>query len=165
MANSTEQLIEALGQKEIALAELVGILEEEQRSLLELDLASLDLQVTRKAEALAGLRQRAARCRSLMAQLSQELGIPEAKTLSALLPALPSPDREELCGLQERLLELGESGKRQEAANDSLLKGALLTVNRSLEFFGRLFSRSATYGEGGRLMGGACSPKLLRREA
>jgi flagellar biosynthesis/type III secretory pathway chaperone len=165
MAKSIEQLIEALGQKEVVLAELLRLMEEERRCIVELDMASLELQVEKKKEALARLQQCATLAKRLMAELASELELPKAERLSALLPKLVSSQREELQELQRRLLEQGALVQSVEATNKSLLEGALGTVNRSLEFFGRLFSRSNTYGEGGRMVGGGCPPRLLRREA
>jgi flagellar biosynthesis/type III secretory pathway chaperone len=164
MANSTHQLIEALIQKEGALAELLQVMEGEQRCIMEVNLENLEVQVEKKREALARLQQTAALSRQLMAQVAAELELPGAGKLSELLPKVAAPQREELERLQGRLLEMGDILKRAESTNRSLLEGALLTVNRTLDFFGRIFSRSNTYGEAGRMVGGACAPKLVRRE-
>jgi flagellar biosynthesis/type III secretory pathway chaperone len=164
MANSTDRLIEALIQKEVALAELLQVMEQEQRSIMEVNLGNLEVQVERKKEAFARLQQSTALCRQLMTQLAGELELPGAERLSQLLPKLAAPQREELQRLQGHLLEMGEVLKRAESTNKSLLEGALITVNRTLDFFGRIFSRSNTYGEAGRMVGAGCSPRLLRRE-
>lgn len=165
MGHGTCDLIEALTRKEGAMEELVQLLAEEQRSIIELDLASLEIQVDKKKEAFARLERAASHCRQLMTQLAAELGLPEADRLSLLIPKVAPPQREELRGLQGKLLGLGNLLERVEADNGSLLQGALVTVNRSLEFFGRAFNRSTTYGEAGQMLGGGPRASIVCREA
>jgi flagellar biosynthesis/type III secretory pathway chaperone len=164
MANLTQQLIEALTVKQGVLAELLQAMEAEQRSIMEANVELLDAEVERKNEALARLQQSAALSRQLMAQLAAELGLPAAGTLSELLPKVQPPAKEELQALQGKLLAMGDLLKQAESTNRSLLDGALLTVNRTLDFFSRVFSRTNTYGEAGRMVGGGASPRLIRRE-
>ena len=164
MANDVDLLIGELVRKEGALAELIRICADERRCIVQRDLAGLEVQEERKREALAALQERTAACRKLMARAAVEFELAESATLSQLIAKAP-PQREELERLQGRLLDLGGELKQSESHNESLLKGALSTVNRSLEFFGRLLSQSTTYGESGRMVGGACRTRLLRREA
>lgn len=165
MANGTDRLAEALLRQEGALTELLQVMQEEQLSIKEVNLEGIETQVERKREALVRLQEAALVARERMGEVAVELGLPAVEKLSQLLPKLPQPQREELQRLQGRLLALGDLLKQAETTNRSLLEGALLTVNRTLDFFGRIFSRSNTYGEGGRMVGAGCSPRLLRREA
>ena len=165
MADEVSRLIALLSEKEDALQELLGLLEEERSCLVQMDLERLQSQAERKQELYDRLTGSARLCRQLIDRIAGEQGVPGAHTLSPLLPGLPQPQRETLLGLQERLLGLGRGMDKLSSLNAQLLQTALLTVNRSLEFFGRIFNRSTTYGGAGRMVAGSSGPKLLRREA
>lgn len=165
MADQVSRLIALLSEKESALQELLHLLEEEQSCLVQQDMEMLQSQAEKKQELYGRLTNSTLLCRQLIDQLAGELGVVGAHNLSPLLPGLPQPQRETLQGLQSRLLELGNGLDRLSALNGQLLQGALLTVNRSLDFFGRIFNRSTTYGGAGQMVAGANSSRLLRREA
>jgi flagellar biosynthesis/type III secretory pathway chaperone len=165
MAEGIARLIELLTEKEGALQELLHLLEEEQACLVQLDMAKLQSQAERKQELYDRLTRSARLCRQLIDQLAGELGVAGAHNLSPLLPAMPLPQRETLQGLQQRLLDLGKGLEKLSSLNGHLLQGALGTVNRSLEFFGRMFNRSTTYGGAGQMVAVAPAARLLRREA
>ena len=165
MADEVSRLIALLSEKEGALQELLGLLEEERSCLVQMDMEKLQSQ-TEKLQALYDRLAGSSRlCRQLIDQLAAQLGVAGAHNLSPLLPGVPQPQRETLQGLQARLLDLGRGLEKLSAANGQLLQNALSTVNRSLEFFGRMFNRSTTYGGAGRMVSGSSGPKLLRREA
>ena len=165
MADGVSRLIELLSEKENTLQELLHVLEEEQGCLVQLDVEKLQSQAAKKQALYDRLTNSASHCRRLIDKLAGELGVPGAQSLSPLLPGLPQPQRETLLGLQRRLLELGRGLDKLSSLNGRLLQGALLTVNRSLEFFGRAFNRSTTYGGAGRMVVGDQTARLLRREA
>ena len=165
MEDRVSRLISLLSEKESALQELLQLLEEERNCLLQHDMEKLQSQAKKKLELYDRLTGSARLCRQLIDQLGAELGVAGAHNLSPLLQRLPQPQRETLQGLQRRLLVLGSAMLQLSSLNGHLIKGALLTVTRSLEFFGRIFNRGNTYGASGRLVGGASGPRLLRREA
>jgi hypothetical protein len=107
-----------------------------------------------------------ARCRELVREVALELELPDAASISPLLARLAEPQREALQGVQRGLLERGATLERRLASNADLLQGVLQTATRSLEFFGRLFNKSSTYGYAGQMMGGAVNrPRIICREA
>lgn len=165
MAETEFQLITFLSEKKELLEKAIPFLEEEHRCIVELDMAKLSSVMEQKSELFEQLQVASKRCRILVKQLAAELGVAEAKSLSPLLPKLKQPEQETLRGLQRALLESGATFEKLSKSNGDLLSGALVTVNRSLEFFGRLFNRSTTYSEAGRMAERTPSPRLLHREA
>jgi flagellar biosynthesis/type III secretory pathway chaperone len=162
MADQVSRLISLLAEQEGVLQELLVALEEEQRSLVRQDLEQLQGQVENKQ----GLYERMALCsrrtRQLVEQLATETGGVGARNLSGLLPKLPQPQREALQETQRRMLELSARVEKLTAFNGQLLQNALTTVNRSLEFFSRIFNRGATYGGSGRIVNGSTTSRLVR---
>ena len=164
MEDRVSRLIALLSEKEGALQELLQLLEEEQNCLLKHDVDLLQSQAEKKVDLYARLTNSARLSRQLIDQVAVEVGVPGANNLSLLLPKLSESQRETLQGQQRRLLDLGSALEKLSTRNGDLIQGSLLTVSRSLEFFGRMFNRSSTYSEAGRMVGGAPRPRLLRRE-
>jgi flagellar biosynthesis/type III secretory pathway chaperone len=164
MSNSISELISVLSEKRGTMEELLRLLEEEQRCIVKLDLPNLEAQVEKKKQLLVDLETSNNLCRQLVKQAALELDLPEAASLSPLLPKVALPQRDTLKGLQNRLLELGTALDRLLAFNGELLQGSLRTVNRSLGFFGNLFSRSKTYGEAGCMVKGTTDIRLVCKE-
>lgn len=165
MEDGVSRLIELLSEEEGTLQELLHLLEEERNTLLQHDMAKLENLAERKQRFYDRIEASSRLGRQLIDRLASEVGVAGALTLSPVLKRLPQPERETLQGLQGRLRELGIGLERLSSQNGQLLQGALLTVNRSLAFFGRLLNRSTTYGGAGRMVAAAVSPRLLRREA
>lgn len=164
MTDTPFQLITLLSEKRDLLEEVLPFLEEEHRCIMEMDMARLTAIMEQKTEILQRLQETGKRCRILLNQLAAELGSPELKSLTPLLPKLEASQQEVLRALQGEILESGASFERLLNSNGDLLGGALLTVNRSLEFFGRLLNRSTTYGDAGRMVGGANRARMVCRE-
>lgn len=164
MADSIPELIKALSEKGSMMDELLKLLEEEHRLIVKLDTANLETQMGKTRELFVRLESSANLSRQLMKQLAAELGLPEAAGLSPLLPKVALPHRKTLMELQRKLLETGAALDQLMAFNRELLYGALRTVNRSLEFFGHLFSRSTTYGKAGQMLGAAPHARIICKE-
>lgn len=164
MTNSISELITVLSGKRGTMEELLLLLEEEQRCIVELDMQNLDAQVEKIKRMLVELETSNNLCRQLVKQAAVEFDLPEAASLSPLLPKVESSQRDILKGLQNRLLELGSALDRLLAFNAELLQGSLRTVTRSLEFFGNMFSRSKTYGEAGCMVKGTSDVRLVCKE-
>lgn len=164
MASSVSELISALSEKRRLMEELLHHLKEEQRCIVECDLTNLEIGVAKKKELFVQLETSSNLSRQLVKQMALELNVPEACSLSPLLPKVAAPHREILQGLQRGLLDLGTALDRLLVSNGGLLQGALRTVTRSLEFFGCMFSRSTTYGEAGKMVGGAANARIICKE-
>ncbi|KAF0219389.1 MAG: hypothetical protein FD174_2088 [Geobacteraceae bacterium] len=164
MTNSISELISVLSGKRSTMEELLHLLEEEQRCIVELDLPNLEAQMEKKKRLLVDLETSNNLCRQLVKQAAVELDLPEVASLSPLLPKVASSQRDILKGLQTRLLELGTALDRLLAFNGELLQGSLRTVTRSLEFFGNMFNRSKTYGEAGCMVKGTNDVRLICKE-
>ena len=165
MADEVSQLIALLTQKEGVLAELLALLDEEQGYLLQSDTEGLEGVAERKKALYARVGESTGLCQQLMARLAGASGAVGGRNLSQLLPLVAEPERTTLKGLQSVILELGAALDKAAKRNGCLLQGALLTVNRSLEFFFRILKSGNTYGEAGRMVGAGSGPRLLHREA
>lgn len=164
MPETQEKLIALLTQKQQLLERVIPYLEDERGCILESNLERLAEVMEKKTALLNELQELTRRCRGQVAQLAGELGMADTKSLSPLVARLPEPQRETLHGLQGALLQMGERFDQLLRGNGDLLSGALGTVNRSLEFFGRLLNRNATYGGAGRIVDGAARSRIVCRE-
>lgn len=164
MVETLLQLITLLSEKREILEKVLPLLEQENRCIVALDLDGLGEVLELKGGLLDRLQETSERSRLVLKQLACELGVPEAESVSPLLAKLEPPQRELLRGLQGALLESGAAFERLLGMNGELLQGALGTVNRSLDFFGRLFNRNATYGGAGKFVTGAPRPRIVSGE-
>ena len=164
MSETISQLQQALTAHKEAMAELLKLLEREQRTILEHDLAGLDAHGESKRRLLVSLETAANSCRQLIHRAAAELKTPSAANLSALLPYLPLRQRPVLQNLQRHLTETGNTLNRQLTLNRELLQGNLKAVNSSLQFFNNLLSRQTTYGEQGRMVAGGSGIRLVCKE-
>ena len=164
MVGTQLELITLLSEQKNLLVRLIPFLEEERRCIVELNMDKLSVVMDGKTEVFGQLQATSKRCRGLVAKLAVELGDAEAKSLSPLLPKIKQPERETLKDLQRELLESAAVFERLSKSNGDLLGRALLTVNRSLAFFGRLLNNGTTYSGMGRMVGGTPVPRLLHRE-
>jgi flagellar biosynthesis/type III secretory pathway chaperone len=153
-----------MSEEEQTLQELLGVLEEEHASLLQMETARLDELTGAKQVLHDRLLATSRQCRQLLVPLAEKAGLSTARTLTPLLPKLPPTAAATLRELQGRLVQLGQRLEQLTNENGALLNNALSTVNRSLEFFGRIFNRGATYGGSGRIVAGGGSPRLVRGE-
>ncbi|MBI5655713.1 MAG: flagellar protein FlgN [Geobacter sp.] len=164
MASCLPEFIEALTAKRAAMEELLTILEAEQRSIIDVDIANLEQLDQRKRELLFSMERTNAACRLLLRKSAEELQVPQAESLSPLMPKIASPLRERFRGLQSRILELGEALQRVIAFNRSLLEGSLQHVQESVEFLNALFTRRSTYGQAGGMVSSTNDVRLVCKE-
>jgi len=158
------RLAALMSEEEKTLQEFLEVLEEERRSLMQMETVLLKRLTGAKQALHERLIANSRQCRQLLGPLAEKAGVPGARTLSPLIPKLPQPASGSLQELQGRLLALGAQLERLTNENGQLLNNALSTVNRSLEFFGRIFNRGATYGGSGRMVAGGGGPRLVRGE-
>jgi len=159
------RLTALLYESEQTLQELLDILAEERRSLMQMETARLEDLTFDKQVLHERLQVASCKYRQLLSLLAEAVGVPGATTLSPLLSKLPQPQSGELRELQGRLLKLGRRLEQLGNENERLLSNALSTVNRSLDFFGRIFSRSATYSGNGGVTSVGTAPRRVCGEA
>lgn len=164
MGNTVAELITVLSEKEAIMNELIGLLKQEQRSIVDIDLPGMELADEKKRAMLVKLEDSNNRFRQILKDAAAELDVAEAANLTCLLPRIGSSQRSALQGLQARLLELGANLDRTLLFNRELLQGSLRTVNRSLDFFQGLFRRSTTYGHAGGMVSSSASARLVCKE-
>lgn len=164
MTASLNALMQALATNKTVLTELAAFLDEEQRSVVNLDAAAIDGQAERKQELMARLEATGASCQERLRQAAQELQLPQAETLSALMPRLAATERIALQQMQKALQALGIRVNRQLALNRELLDNSLNLVNDSLQFFNRMLTRRPTYGQQGMMMEGGSGIRLVNKE-
>jgi flagellar biosynthesis/type III secretory pathway chaperone len=165
MARRVPELLTALTETGRFLDEMSPILAEEKRCIMVLDHEGLELQVQKKIELFDLIYDANARCQELVREMAVELELPEADCISPLLTRLAEPHREALQAVQSGLLERGATLQRMLVSNADLLQGAMQTNARSLEFFGRVFNDSKTYGYAGQMTGKATAPRIISKEA
>lgn len=149
---STIERIKAnLERKKILLGRLESLLEEERRGIVSLDVSTLERLEPDKRSLIEEIERIGTDSRELIRQEGVSRGLGEEVSLSALIPVLPSGQREPLESLRREVLEAGERVDRIIAVNRDLLVASLRSVNASLEFFHRMFTLGSTYGEGGKI--------------
>jgi flagellar biosynthesis/type III secretory pathway chaperone len=164
MTASLNNFMQALSANEAALRELAAFLDEEQQSIVNLDSAAIEGRVERKNLLLARLEGCAADCRLRLRQLGRELQLPQAETISALLPRLTGVQQAALRKLQQSLQELSDEVNRLLAFNRELLDSSLGIINSSLQFFNSLLTKRPTYGQHGMMMDSGSSIRLVNKE-
>jgi flagellar biosynthesis/type III secretory pathway chaperone len=164
MVSCMPQLVSALSSKSTALEELIALLQDEQRSIIEIDLAGLESLDARKRELLTSMGRNNAECRLLLKAAAEELKIEKTESLSPLISKVAPPLRDTLKGLQSRLLELGDTLNKILDFNRELLEGSLRHVRESMEFLNSFFTRRSTYGEAGGMLQSSNGVRLVCKE-
>jgi hypothetical protein len=164
MTASLNHFMQALSANKAVLEELAAFLTEEQQSIVNLDTAAIEGRAERKKLLLAQLESCATTCRLRLRQLGQELQLPQAETISALLPRLAGTQRTALQKLQQGLQELSDEVNRLLAFNRELLDSSLGIINSSLQFFNSLLTKRPTYGQHGMMMDSGSSIRLVNKE-
>lgn len=164
MSATIPNLVAELSAQRGMIEELIRLLELEEAYIAGLDLERLEDIGEKKKELFVKLESSSNTCRQLIRQVGEELQITDSTSLSVILEKLPSGHRESLQALQRKILELKGSLDSTVARNRELLQGAFNSVSRSLEFFRNLFSRSATYGFGGQMVGATANARIIRKE-
>jgi len=165
MNNSVEELINALTEKGSVLQEMLAILEEEQRCIVELDIASLEASGERKVKVIERMQGLNDRCRRFIEQAGVECGVEEPFTLTPLIARLDVPEGERLTDLQSRLLSIHSSMDQLLSVNRGLIEESIHSMDHSLAFFQRILRFADTYGNGGHMVEGAVEGSIVYREA
>jgi flagellar biosynthesis/type III secretory pathway chaperone len=166
MASCLPQLVTVLTSKRTSMEELLVVLKDEQRSIIEIDLMSLETLDYRKRDLLTAMDRNNAECRLLYKEAAVELKLDKAETLSPIISKASPPVREILKSLQAKLLEHGDAMNRLLDFNRELLEGSLRHVRETLAFFNSVMqTRSSTYGDAGRMITAGNEVRLVCKEA
>lgn len=160
----SHELIMMLSEKRELMERLACLLEDEQRSIVNLDVAALDRMDIQKRNLVVELESIGNNSRQALRRAAQQLGLPADANLSAIIDRAEGGPREVLRELQERLMVAAANLQRAIGRNRDLLRGSLQMVGRSLEFFNNVLSRTGTYGQEGRLKADAGNVRLVSRE-
>jgi len=165
MAQGVQELIGSLTENDRIVEELFRLLEQEQESITMLQGARLEEVAGRVRDLLTRLERATSDIRRLLVGLAREVGLQDEATLSQIILLLPPNQGRALEGLRTRLIENGQQVNRLLEFNRELLSGGLQAVNSALDFFKSIMTRRNTYGEQGKLLGGANDVRLVNREA
>lgn len=164
MPNCQQQLVTILTSKRNDMEQLLNLLKDEQRRIIDVDIAALEDLDDRKRELLGIMERGNAEYRQLLKEAAAELKVSRFENLSSLLPAVSPSLRENLKGLQARIVELGESLNRILEFNQGLLENSLRHVHQNLAFFNSLVNKSNTYGDAGTMVTGKRGSRLVCKE-
>ena len=164
MTSCLPQLVTALSSKRDEMEKLLLLLQEEQKSIIDVDLAGLEALESRKRELLGVMERGNAEYRLLLKDAAKELKIEKIDNLSPLIQKSPQPLRETLSRLQSSLLEIGEALNRLLDFNRGLLENSLQHVQQNLTFFNSLINSSKTYGDAGNMIAGNGGSRLVCKE-
>jgi flagellar biosynthesis/type III secretory pathway chaperone len=165
MASCIPQLIEALDRKRNELKELLHLTEEEQRCIIEIDMAGLEILENNKRDLLMSMENTNTNCKQLLKEAAEECRLEGADSLSPIIHRVPSPLREKLSELQSGLLDLGQSLNKALEFNAELLANSIRHVEDSLGFLSSFLTTSTTYGESGSMVRTSDEVRLVRKEA
>jgi flagellar biosynthesis/type III secretory pathway chaperone len=164
MPSCLPQLITALSSKRDEMGKLLQLLQEEQRSIIEIDLAELENLESRKRDLLGVMERGNAEYRLLLRDAARELQLEKVENLSPLIAKAVPPFRDTLKGLQAKILEHGESLNRILKFNGELLSGSLDHVRQNIAFFDAVMNRRKTYGDAGTMIMGGSKSRFVCKE-
>ena len=162
--NSVTDLMAVLAEKVRVLEAMRFFLEEEEHCITALKPEQL-AENSRQGEVLmTRLNSANDRFRALLSRAGEELGIPEAGNLSALLPGVEPEIRAQLLILQKNCFSAAAAIKDHLAVNEGLIKQSLNVIDRSMSLFRRFLGGCDTYGAAGRISNGKTASGILCRE-
>jgi hypothetical protein len=162
--NSLTELTSLLAEKVHILESVQENLEEEQRCIIEARPERLEEYSRRAEEFMASLNLLNSRFRTLLVRSGSELGLPDADSLSSLIPVVDPEARLQLRKLQNRCISVVEAIGNLLVINAGLIKQSLDIIGRSISLFSRLLGGCETYGAAGRLSNGKSAGGILCRE-
>jgi FlgN protein len=162
--NSLTDLMSVLAEKVQALESMRFFLEEEERCIIELKPEQLEENTCQAEGLITRLNVANDRFRAHLSRAGAELGIPEAGTLSSLLPGVNPEIRVQLCVLQKKGFSAVTAIKHHLAINERLIKQSLSVIDGSMSLFIRFLGGCETYGATGRISKGKAARGILCRE-
>ena len=152
MKQSIAQLITALAEKGALLQQLKRLMQQEQACLVSLDLARLEENQQEIARTMELMAQASDTCKTMIAGIAAAQGLPGSATLSPIIARLVGPEQGALKEAQSRVAADAQALNGTLALNRTLLEDSLKLVDRSVNFFNRLFNPVDTYGLAGSLV-------------
>lgn len=162
--NSLKELLAVLGEKALLLESVRDRLEEEQRCIMEARTEGLDEKTRDAEESISRINALNGRFKTLLSKTGDELGLPEAESLSPLISVVEPETRIQLRELQQRCFSAaGEIGGIV-TMNQALIRNSLDIIGRSLSLFSNLLGGAETYGAAGRISSGKAAAGICCRE-
>jgi hypothetical protein len=152
MKPSISELLTALTEKVALLKELQVLSQQEQSCLVALDLQSLDENQQKLEEVMDRMERVTNRCRGLISAIAIDLGLSGHTSLSPIISRMKQPEQGALKEAQAQVMAESKALNGVLALNRGLLEESLDVVQRSVEFFNRLFNPGETYGVAGSLV-------------
>lgn len=152
MKGSIAVLIASLTEKGELLKQLKVLLQEEQSCLIALDLAKLEENQQEITAAMERMAQLSKGCKSMIDSLGAELGLAGNVTLSPVIARLAQPEQQALREAQSKVAADSRALGGALDLNRGLLEDSLKMVDKSVNFFNRLFNPGDTYGVAGAIV-------------
>jgi len=152
MKQSIAELISTLAEKGTQLQEMRRLLQQEQACLVALDLAKLEENQQEIACTMERMAQLSDSCRTMIAAIGSELGLPGDATLTPIISRMAQPEQRALKEAQARIAADSRALGGALTLNRTLLEDSLKMVDRSVSFFNRLFNPGDTYGLAGSIV-------------
>lgn len=162
--NSLNELVAVLLEKAQLLESVRDSLEEEQRCIIKADPEGLGAKTLAAEEGITRINDLNSRFKTTLARSGEDLGIPQAKTLSSIISAVEPETRIRLRELQERCFSAATAIGGIIATNRLLITNSLDIIDRSLSLFSNLLGGAETYGAAGRISSGKAAAGICCRE-
>lgn len=164
MASNLADLTALLRENEMVMEEFSAKLTEELDCIVSLNVENLLDVCTKKEMIMMKLQEIQSNCKSLIQKAGNELGLRDITELSPLIMASGKAGQVDLKPLQQRLLRLSSSVKRQQDTNKKVLEGSISMIKGSMSLFARLIGGGETYGARGIINSGRACGGILRQE-
>lgn len=163
---TANRLTDVLTQQIVVLHELQHVLQQEQKAIVALDTAEMEILNSRKEELLSRQRAVADTLRQTMSETAVELRLPGSATLTEIIDAMPAAMKAQVQPLQQSARLLGSSLSVIANQNRGMLEQFLGVVNDSLAFILRILNTSNTYGVRGTYLSNTqAGAVMVNREA
>lgn len=164
MKEKIAQLTAALTEKGTLLAELKGLLQEEQDCLVSLDLPRLEENQQQVVEMMERMVRLSEACKAMIGSISTQMGLTGNTTLSPIIERLAQPEQQQLKKAQAAIAADSSALGGALALNRGLLEDSLKVVDRSVSFFNRLFNPGDTYGVAGSIVTSRGGSRFICKE-
>ena len=160
------ELVDVINDEIRLFSDLLALLQEEQRAVVENDIPALEANVMAQAQTARETHLLEARRAQVVQQLSQRLdNTPEDVSLSRLIELLDGEGGEELARMRGTLLELSDKVRHVSANNAFLIRQSMRYTERCLDILTGHSPAKGMYGQFGRARRGASQRSLLNQTA
>jgi len=162
--SSLKELISVLSEKAHLLETVQKALEEEQRCLIESRPEGIEENTRRAGEFISSVFLLNNRFKTLLGRTGNELGLPDAGSLSMVISGVDPEGQLQLKALQARCFSAADAIKSLISMNERLIKNSLEIIGRSISLFSRILGGGETYGAAGRILNGKSAAGIICRE-